>query len=440
MDTTITPQQSKKIKYAWATYDLANSVYNLVITATIFPIYYKAVTEIKNEQGVVISDTVNFLGFNFKNTALYDFSIATAYLLTIFVVPVLSGLADGSGNKKKYMQLFCYIGVASCLGMYWFDANHVTLGILLAITACMGYSGSLVFYNAYLPEIAKPEEQDNLSARGFAMGYAGSAFLLIVNLIMIEKFDTFGFANKGEATRMAFITVGVWWLLFSLIPFHYLPNNKKQNAVRVKITEGYSKIIAVWQVIKTQSELLKFLSSFFVYSMGVQTVMLIATHFASQEIKMESAQLIITILIIQFVALIGAYLFSYVSKIKGNLFMLRVAVCIWALICIITFQVVHTVNEFYCVAAVVGLVMGGIQSLSRSTYSKMLPDAEEHSGYFSFYDIAEKLSIVLGMVTFGVITQLSSNMRTPILSLIIFFVVGLLLLFRLDGSLLKTKK
>ena len=297
-----------------------------------------------------------------------------------------------------------------------------------------------MFYNAYLPEIAKPNEQDNLSARGFAMGYAGSAFLLIVNLIMIEKFDTFGFANKGEATRMAFITVGVWWLLFSLIPFHYLPNNKKQNAVRVKITEGYSKIIAVWQVIKTQSELLKFLSSFFVYSMGVQTVMLIATHFASQEIKMESAQLIITILIIQFVALIGAYLFSYVSKIKGNLFMLRVAVCIWALICIITFQVVHTVNEFYCVAAVVGLVMGGIQSLSRSTYSKMLPDAEEHSGYFSFYDIAEKLSIVLGMVTFGVITQLSSNMRTPILSLIIFFVVGLLLLFRLDGSLLKTKK
>jgi UMF1 family MFS transporter len=439
MNTATTPIPSNKVKNAWATYDLANSVYNLVITATIFPIYYKAVTDIKNEHGEVISNTVHFLGFDFKNTALYDFAIAMAYLLTVLLVPILSGLADGSGNKKKYMQLFCYIGATSCLGMYFFDAQHVTLGIFLAITACMGYSGSLVFYNAYLPEIAAPAEQDGLSAKGFAMGYAGSAFLLIVNLIMIEKFDLFGFATKGDATRMAFITVGVWWFLFSLIPFKYLPNNKKENAVRVKLSQGYSQLIKVWHEIKTQNELLKFLSAFFVYSMGVQTVMLIATHFASEEIGMESAQLITTILIIQFVALIGAYAFSYVSKVKGNLFMLRVAVCIWALICIITFKFIHTVAEFYFMAAAVGLVMGGIQSLSRSTYSKMLPDVEEHSSYFSFYDVAEKMSIVLGMVTFGVITQLSSNMRTPILSLIVFFVVGLLLLFRLNGSLLKSK-
>ncbi|MEQ1734365.1 MAG: MFS transporter [Bacteroidia bacterium] len=439
MNTSTTPISSNKVKNAWATYDLANSVYNLVITATIFPIYYKSVTEITNEKKEVISNTVNFLGFNFKNTALYDFAIATAYLLTVFLVPLLSGLADGSGNKKKYMQLFCYIGATSCLAMYFFDAQHVTLGIFLAITACMGYSGSLVFYNAYLPEIATPAEQDGLSAKGFAMGYAGSAFLLIVNLIMIKKFYLFGFSGEREATRMAFITVGVWWFLFSLIPFKYLPNNKKENAVRVKLSQGYSQLIKVWHEIKTQNELLKFLSAFFVYSMGVQTVMLIATHFASEEIGMESAQLITTILIIQFVALIGAYVFSYVSKIKGNLFMLRVAVCIWALICIITFQFIHTVTAFYFVAAVVGLVMGGIQSLSRSTYSKMLPDVEEHSSYFSFYDVAEKMSIVLGMVTFGVITQLSSNMRTPILSLIVFFVVGLALLFRLNGSLLKSK-
>lgn len=429
---------NKKIISAWATYDLANSVYNLVITATIFPIYFNAVTTTKDEQGNVISNLVNFLGFELKNTTLYDFALAIAFLIVAALSPLLSGIADYGGSKKMFMRFFCYLGAASCLSMYFFTSETLVLGILLAVLACIGYSGSLVFYNAYLPEIVEPHDQDRVSAKGFARGYWGSSILLIVNLVMITKYDWFGFDNSGAATRMAFITVGIWWFGFSQITFKHLPANvydKKPEGNR--FVKGYSELRNVWRELKPNKQLKRFLTAFFIYSMGVQTVMLVANHFGLHEIKdaegngMETGQLIITILIIQFVAIAGAYLFSYVSKHKGNLFTLKTATLLWSLICLATFLLVYTPTQFYIVAAFVGLVMGGIQSLSRSTYSKMLPETQDHSSYFSFYDVCEKLSIVLGMVVFGLINELSSTMRTPIIALISFFVVGFIMLQRI---------
>lgn len=439
---------NKKVINAWATYDLANSVYNLVITATIFPIYYKAVTTIKDANGVEISNIVNFLGVDFKNTALYDFALATAYLIIAFLSPLLSGIADYSGSKKRFMQFFSYLGALSCTCMYFFDKDTVWLGILLAITACIGYSGSLVFYNAYLPEIAPPEMQDKVSAKGFAMGYIGSSVLLIFNLMMVQKPEWFGIdqlVKEGAyfegvkpaalATRFSFLTVGIWWFGFAQIPFAILPNNKKEKQKMDGVfLKGYKELAKVWAYLKENKSLTRFLTAFFIYSMGVQTVMLVATHFGAEEVKMQTGQLITTILIIQFVAMGGAYLFSFISKKRGNLFTLKIATVIWSLVCIFTFQFVYTPEQFYVVAAFVGLVMGGIQSLSRSTYSKLLPATKDPTSFFSFYDVAEKMSIVCGMLAFGLISQITSGMRKPIVVLIIFFVAGFLLLIRIPKT------
>ncbi len=424
---------NKKLINAWATYDLANSVYNLVITATIFPIYYKLVTTTKNESGNEISNIVSFLGFQIKNTTLYDFAIAFAFLVVSAVIPLLSGIADYGGSKKRFMQFFCYLGATSCSLLYFFNANTLYLGIVLAVLACVGFAGSLVFYNSYLPEIAEPEQQDAVSAKGFAMGYVGSAVLLIINLIMVMTRETG--IEKMQMMRWSFVTVGIWWFSFAQITFYFLP---KINAQKIKekkqegnyIFKGYKELQKVWHELKHNKKLVRFLPAFFIYSMGVQTVMLVANHFGSEEIKMEAGQLITTILIIQFVAMLGAYLFSFTSRKTSNLFTLKIATIIWSLICICTYFFVYTPFHFYIVAGFVGLVMGGIQSLSRSTYSKMLPETEDNASYFSFYDVCEKLSIVFGMATFGIINELSPTMRTPIVALIAFFVLGYLLLLR----------
>lgn len=429
-------QINKKVINAWATYDLANSVYNLVITATLFPIYYKAVTTEKNG-----SNVVSFLGFEAKNTTLYDFAIAFAFLVVAFLSPLLSGIADYGGSRKRFMKFFCYLGAASCAAMCFFVEGKLNLGIGLAILACIGYAGSLVFYNSYLPEIAPPRLQDKVSAKGFALGYVGSSILLISNLVMVLKPELFGWVKEDGkpdplfAMRVSFVLVGLWWAGFAQITFYYLP---KVDTTRIKerkskghyLTHGFNELKKVWRELKQNKQLTRFLPSFFVYSMGVQTVMLVATHFGSDEIKMESGQLITTILIIQFVAMAGSFLFSFLSRKNGNLHTLKLATLIWGLICLGTYLFVYTPIHFYAVAALVGLVMGGTQALSRSTYSKMLPVTEDHTSYFSFYDVCEKLSIVAGMATFGIINECSSTMRTPIVALISFFIVGFLLLLR----------
>ena len=428
----------KKLINAWATYDLANSVYNLVITATIFPIYYNAVTSVKTPDGVIINNTVNFFGWTLKNTTLYDYSIAFAYLVIVFIAPVLSGIADYGGNKKRFMQFFCFMGSLSCSLLYFFTKDSLYMGVFLGIFACIGFAGSLVFYNAFLPEIAEPEQQDAVSAKGFAMGYWGSSILLIINLAMVmTQSDN---ESKLSMMRWSFVTVGIWWFAWAQIPFYYLPNKKVQNKGGFDVGKGYKELLKVLRELRQNKRLIRFLTAFIIYSMGVQTVMLVANHFGSDEIKMQPQQLIITILIIQFVAMIGAYLFSWLSKQKGNLFTLRLSTIIWSLICIATFFLVVTPTHFMIVAGFVGLVMGGIQSLSRSTYSKMLPETEDHASYFSFYDVCEKLSIVCGMGIFGFINQVSPSMREPIVALIGFFVIGFLLLLRVPSFKNELKK
>jgi UMF1 family MFS transporter len=419
----------KKIITAWSFYDWANSVYPLVITSTIFPIYYLAVTTTDT------SNKVHFLGREYTNTTLYDYSLAVAFLVVAIISPLLSGIADYSGSKKRFMQFFCYLGSISCAAMYFFTGiENLWVGILTLMLACIGYSGSIVFYNAYLPEIAEPEDHDRVSAKGFAMGYIGSAILLIINLVMVMKPELFGIENTGSATRISFLTVGAWWIIFAQITFYYLPNNVYEHKPEGHyLFNGYLELKKVWEELKQHKQLAKFLSAFFVYNMGVQTVMLVATLFGKNELKLESGQLIIVILVIQFVAIAGAYLFSFMSEKKGNIFTLKAAVIVWIAVCIAAYFV-RSATHFYVLAGIVGLVMGGIQSLSRSTYSKMLPETEDHATYFSYYDVTEKICIVCGMGLFGLLEQVSESMRNPILALVLFFVVGFVLLLRIPKT------
>lgn len=416
---------NKKIINAWAFYDWANSAYPLVITSTIFPIYYENITKTET------SDIVTFLGFQFKNTALYTYSLSFAFLLIAVLSPILSGIADYGGIKKRFMQFFCYMGAISCSAMYFFTAENLWFGILLIILASIGYSGSIVFYNAFLPEIAAQKDQDKVSAKGFALGYLGSSLLLIFNLTLILMPQWYGEISKDIASRTSFLITGIWWFIFAQYPFYYLSNNfHKRKSEENLLFKGYKELKKVWEDLKHNKTLTRYLTAFFVYNMGVQTVMLVAVLFGTKEIGMESGELITTILIIQFIAIGGAYLFSHLAQKKGNIKSLQLATLIWVLICIMAYFV-QTAAHFYFLALAVGLVMGGIQSVSRSTYSKMLPETIDHASYFSFYDICEKLGIVMGMALFGMIEELSDSMRNPVITLMIFFLVGFILLFRI---------
>ncbi len=409
-----------RIITAWTFFDWANSAYPLVITSTIFPIFYENITRVGD------NDTVVVLGMEFKNTAIYTIALALANLVTAFLAPFLSGIADYAGRKKTFLMVFTYLGATACGLIYFFSPQNITLGLMLVMLANIGFNGGLVFYNAFLPEIAPVERQDKISARGFAMGYLGSSILLILNLAFIMS------QPQGEQLAYmpwSFVSVGLWWILFAQIPFHYLPNNVFDRKPEGNyFLNGYKELMKSRKELLLDKRLAKFLSAFFVYNMGVQTVMLVAVLFGSKVLKLAPGQLITTILILQFVAIAGAYCFSWLSGKKGNIFTLMCAVFIWIGICA-TAYFVTTATQFYVVASFVGFVMGGIQALSRSTYSKMLPETQDHASFFSFYDVMDKLCTVCGMGIFALVEQFW-DMRSAILALIVFFVVGFLLLLR----------
>lgn len=418
-----------KIKNAWAFYDWANSVYSLVISSAVFPLYFNAVTSSANHSQVEI------FGITYQNTALYTYSLSFAFLIVAIISPLLSGIADYTGNKKSFMKFFCYLGSVSCAALFFFKGDNIYFGLGMSILASIGFWGSLVFYNAFLPEVAPPDEQDNLSAKGFSMGYIGASLLLIITLLMIQMPDTFGLADSGQASRLSFLMVGIWWAGFAQITFRRLPDNpyhhKPDNHY---IWKGYVEIRKVLKQLKDLKSLRRFLYSFFFFSAGVQTVIYVAGIFGAEELGLESSKLILTILIIQFVAIGGAYLFSMLSRKLGNLQALKVAIVIWAAICALAYSLTKddpsVELKFYALGAIVGLVMGGIQSLSRSTYSKMLPETESHASFFSFYDVSEKIAIVLGTVAFGWINQVTRSMNMSVLVLGLFFVIGFLLMLR----------
>ncbi|MBL6647438.1 MAG: MFS transporter [Flavobacteriaceae bacterium] len=419
-----------KLLNAWAFYDWANSVYPLVISSAVFPIYYGS---------LFVNDLyIEVFGFNFKNTALISFLTAFAFIILSFLTPLLSGIADYMGNKKNFLKLFCYMGSISCMGLYFFELENIYVGLFFYFIALISFWASLVFYNSYLPDIAFKEQQDAISAKGYALGYFGSVLLLIFNLAMVMSPQTFGiYGNNPEiiAMKYSFVSVGLWWIICSQYTFYYLPEPyKKKKIVKDVVLNGFRELLFVWNEVKNILVIKKYLIAFFIYSSALQTVLLIAAYFGEQEINWPQDEktigLIVSILLIQLIAMFGAILTSKLSEKFGNIFTLIILNIFWAFLCIGAYFITEP-NEFYIAAALVGLVMGGIQALSRSTFSKMIPDTENTTSYFSFYDVSQKVSIVFGMTLFAFLDQLTGSMRTSILVFILIFLIGAYLLQRI---------
>ena len=417
---------SKKVVNGWAMYDWANSAYNLVITSTIFPAYFESITGDGNDTTV---DHVEFLGRSFVNTALYNYALAAAFCIVAIMSPLLSSIADYKGNKKSFLRFFMTMGSISCSTLFFYDSSNLWLGILAMIIACVGYWASLVFYNSYLPEIASFEDRDKVSARGFAYGYIGSVILQVVCFVFVMGNETFGI-TKGFASQLSFLLVGIWWFSFASLSLKRLPKSSPISSDKKHtLAHGYTELNKVWKQLIHLPVLKRYLFSFFFYNMGVQTVMLAATLYGKSELGIPTENLIIAILIIQLIAIPGAYLISRLSSKIGNFPALMTCVIVWIGICIAGYLLpAKDPMAFYILATVVGFVMGGIQSVSRSTYAKLMPETKDTTSFFSFYDVTEKIAIVIGMFTFGYIIELTGSQRNSVLALMVFFVIGFLLL------------
>ncbi len=462
----VTELNNKKTINAWAMYDWANSVFSLTIATAIFPPYYEAMSK----KAAVLSGSnpegpyyIEFMGQKLMNTALYSYALSLGFLLVTILSPLLSGIADARGNKKTFLKLFCYMGSLSCMSLFFFNQHSLFLGLGLFIIALVGFAGSIVYYNAFLPEIASEDQFDRVSAKGFSMGYIGSVLLLLINLTLILKADWFfpvdgkvaellsatpglsaeqAFAEakgyyEGVATRLAFVSVGLWWAGWAQLPFKYLPEGKRLTEPFSKpFSRGFQELKKVWSEINhenNRNHLKRYLWGFFFTSMGLQTVMYVATIFGSQELHLKTAQLIATVLIIQLIAILGAWLFSRLSNRIGNIYTLLIMVGIWIGVCAYAYGI-QTPEQFYGLAVVVGFVMGGIQSMFRSTYAKIIPDNTlNHASYFSFYDVCEKLAIVLGTFSYGFLLQITGDMRASILALALYFIIGFYFLVRIKN-------
>ena len=427
---------SKKLTKAWAFYDWANSVYPLVISTAVFPIYYSSITStFANDAG-----DVSFLGIMWNPTSLYDYTLSLSFLIVAFCSPVLSAIADYMGNKLKFMKFFCLLGSLSVMCLFFFTGIE-TLWVALTFTilASIGFWGSMVFYNAYLPEVAFPEQQDEVSAKGFIYGYSGSVLLLVFSLVMVQKPDWFGITDPTLAPRITFLLVGAWWLGFAQITYKRLPNNIfNHNPEKDYIWKGIKELRIVLKELEGLPQLKYFLISFFLFSVGVQTMVLMAGIFGSQELGLPTSNLIFTIILVQIVAIFGAYLFSKLSKKIGNIKTLKITLIIWGVVCFTAFSLdtnqANVDYYFYGLGIILGFVLGATQSIGRSTYSKLLPETHDHATYFSFYDVTEKIAIVLGMFIFGLLISMTGSMQYSVLFLAVFFAFAYIVLSRVKST------
>lgn len=427
-----------KLINAWAFYDWANSVYSLVIATAVFPIYYESIT---SDNGGMVT----FLGTEFHNSTLLSYSLSFSFLIVAFMSPILSGIADYTGNKKRFLQFFCYLGSLSVMSLFFFTGiETLWIGIVFTILASIGFWGSIVFYNSYLPEIAEPEDHDRVSAKGFMFGYTGSVLLLAFNLVMVMKPELFGISDPALPARISFLMVGLWWMGFAQVTFYHLPNNVfHKKPEKDFIFKGIKELKEVIKSLKSLTSLKQFLTAFFLYSTGVQTIILLAGLYGKKELGIDTNKLIITILLIQVVAIFGAYVFSRISEKIGNIKTLKMTIAIWGLICFAAYLLdahnKYIDYQFYALGSLIGMVLGAIQSLSRSTYSKLLPDTEDHATYFSFFDVTEKVAIVLGTFIFGFVGAISDSLKNSIFILAIFFLLGYIVLSFMKKNELTSK-
>ena len=427
-------QGDPKVIRGWIMYDWANSVYQLTITTAIFPLYFLAVTMTGK------SDLVQFFGWTVRNSALYSWTIASSYFLVAVFSPMFSSIADYTGRRKTFMKVFTWLGAIGCGMLFFFDEGTVELGVIAFALGTIGYCGSIVFYNSFLPIIAKAEDQDRISARGYSMGYLGGVVLVLFNLLMIKKKEWFGIQDEDLAVRISFATVSLWWIGFSQITFLRLPKYtfRKEGRSGSLLGNGYSELRTVFRHVVKSRRLTIFLAGFFFMMSGLLTIMAMATAFGKKAVGLTEDVLIPTLILLQLVGILGAWLFARLSGRYGNISALIMTMSVWIFVCAWAYFLTSAL-EFVIAGGLIGFVMGGSQSLARSTYSKLLPETTDHTSFFSFYDVMEKLAMVLGTFTFGVIDSLTGNMRNCVIAIAVYFILGTIAFLRIGPSALKSR-
>lgn len=403
----------KKTTLSWVLYDFGNSAFATTVMAAVLPVFYYDVAAVGANQDLAAS--------------FWGYSQSFAVLIVAILAPILGAISDYSAAKKRFLQFFAYMGmIASILLAFVGEGDYIFASILLII-GTIGFSGGNVFYDAFLPEIAKEGDMDKVSAAGFAWGYIGGGALLAINILMILKFDWFGIANATAASQLAFVTVGIWWFLFSLPLFRNIHEEKKQVVKRDKsyVAIGFSRVVTTFKDIKQYKQLLIFLLAFWMYNDGISTIIKMATIYG-RDIGIDGNSLIVALLITQFVGIPCTFFFGWLaSKITAKK---ALSISLYAYTGIVLLgYFMTTALHFYLLAICVGVVQGGAQSLSRSIYGRMVPE-HKHAEFFGFYGISSKFAAIFGPFLFGLVGQLSGSSRYGIISLLVFFIGGILLL------------
>ncbi|MFG6116287.1 MFS transporter [Halobacillus sp. MO56] len=407
----------KKPVLSWVFYDFGNSAFATTMMAAVLPIFYYDVAAVGLKESLAAS--------------YWGYTQSIAVLIVAVLAPVLGAISDYSAAKKKFLMFFAFMGMLASILMAFVGEGDYLLASVLMVFGTIGFSGGNVFYDAFLPEVADENTIDKVSTWGFAFGYIGGGVLLAINLLMIMQPALFGIANTLAATKLAFVSVGVWWLVFSIPLFKNIFEEKKVKSKRTKsyVRIGFNRVGTTFKEIKQYKQLFLFLIAFWLFNDGISTIIKMATVYG-RDIGIGSNDLILALLITQFVGIPFTFLFGWIAgKITAKK-ALSLSLVVYIIIVIIGYFMTSAFH-FYLLAICVGMVQGGAQSLSRSIFGRMVP-GDRHAEFFGFYGISSKFAAIFGPFLFAIVGQLTGSSRLGILALIVFFVLGLLLLQKVD--------
>jgi UMF1 family MFS transporter len=422
-------KNDKREIFGWTMYDWANSAFSTTVITVFLGPYLAGIIE--NVEG---TGRFMLLGFiEMTAEGFFPFCVSLSVLLQVFFLPILGAIADYSRLKKRMMMGFAVLGAASTLGLFFVEGNLYALGGLLFIIANLSFGASIVFYNAFLPQIVTDDQRDRVSSRGFAMGYAGGGLLLLLNLILFNFAENLGL-SAGQVARISIASAGVWWLVFGFFAFRRLRERGAERELphgATYLSIGFKQLAATLRELRKYPMTVRYLLAYLLYNDGIQTVIVIAALFGAQELGMGISELTLVILMVQAVAFMGALLFGRIAGRLGAKRSVIISLIIWSLISIWAQVSLQSKTEFWLLAAVAAVVLGGSQALSRSLFSLMIPK-EKEAEFFSFYEISERGTSWMGPALFTFVQVRTGSMRTAIFSLIVLFVSGLIILFTVD--------
>jgi UMF1 family MFS transporter len=422
-------KQNRREQIGWYFYDFANSAFPTTVVTVFLGPFLTALTQ----SAADADGYVHPLGIPILADSFFPYMVSLSVLLQVFFLPILGAISDYTHIKKQMLGLFAYIGAFATMGLYFVQGDNYLLGGLLFLIANLSFGASIVFYNAYLPEIADADHRDTVSSQGWALGYLGGGLLLAVNLVLFTQAESLGI-ETAHAVRISMASAGVWWAIFTIIPMLSLKHRQPQKQLPAGeryATIGFKQLKHTLTQLPKYPQTLLFLVAYLLYNDGIQTVIALSAQFGNQELGIGETSLVSLILMIQFVAIGGALGFGYLARVMGAKRAIMVSLVIWSGTVIYAYALLETQVQFFIMGGVIAIVLGGSQALSRSLFSQMIPNGQE-AEYFSLYEVSERGTSWLGPLMFGLALQFTGSYRFALLSVVLFFVVGLLLLTRVD--------